>query len=91
MHLVISYDIQNDRRRTKIHDMLKNYGERIQYSVFECNLSRKEYQELRRKLEPLIDVEETDSIRFYRLCGECRKKAEHIGGRTARENVAIIL
>ncbi len=91
MYFVISYDIQNNTRRTKIHDVLKNYGERIQYSVFECNISRKEYKELRRKLEPLIDIEETDSIRFYRLCSECRKKAEHVGGRTARENTAIIL
>jgi len=91
MYLVISYDIKSDRRRTKIHDVLKNYGERIQYSVFECNISRKEYKELRQKLEPLIDVEATDNVRFYRLCGECRKKTERIGGRTARENAAIIV
>ncbi len=91
MRIVISYDIQNDTRRTKIHDLLKNYGQRIQYSVFQCDLSRKEYKELRQRLEPLIDVEETDSIWLYRLCSECRKKAEHVGGRTARENRAIIL
>lgn len=91
MYLVISYDIKNDRRRTKIHDLLKNYGERIQYSVFECELNRKEYQQLRDALDPLIDVEETDSVRFYRLCGECRRKLEHIGGRSARDNTAIII
>ncbi|GAK59340.1 CRISPR-associated protein Cas2 [Candidatus Vecturithrix granuli] len=86
-----SYDIKNDQRRTKIHDLLKNYGERIQYSVFECELNRKEYQQLRDALDPLIDVEETDSVRFYRLCRECRSKLEHVGGRSARDNTAIII
>lgn len=91
MRFVISYDIKNDLRRSKIHDTLKNYGERVQFSVFECELSRKEYRQLREALDPLIDVEETDSVRFYQLCSECRKKMEHVGGRTARENAAIIV
>ena len=60
MYLVISYDIQSDRRRTKIHKALKNYGAWIQYSVFECHISKKEYDALRQQLDPLIDVEETD-------------------------------
>ncbi|PIE31974.1 CRISPR-associated endonuclease Cas2 [candidate division KSB3 bacterium] len=91
MYFVLSYDIKNDRRRVKVHDVLKNYGERVQYSVFECDLSRKEFHKLREELAPFIDVEETDSLRIYRLCSECRRKFEHIGGRIARDNTAIIL
>ena len=91
MHILISYDIKNDTRRSKIFDTLKNYGEPIQYSVFECDISRKQYRELRERLEPLIDVEETDSLYVFRLCGECRKKAERIGGRVARDNAAMII
>lgn len=91
MHLLISYDIKNDKRRTKIFNTLKNYGDPIQYSVFECDITRKQYQELRRRLEPLIDVEETDSLYVFRLCGECRKKVERIGGRIARDNAAMII
>ncbi len=91
MRIVISYDIANDKRRVKIHDTLKNYGQRVQFSVFECELTRKEFQQLREALDPLIDVEETDSVRFYRLCSECWKKMEHVGGRTARDNAAIII
>ena len=91
MRIVVSYDITNDRRRTKIHDTLKNYGERVQFSVFECDLTRKECQQLRKELAPLIDVEEADSVRFYRFCRECWGKMEHVGGRIARDNVAIIV
>ena len=36
MHILISYDISEDKRRTKIHKMLKSYGQWMQYSVFEC-------------------------------------------------------
>lgn len=33
---VIVYDISNNKRRTKLHTALKNYGSPVQYSVFEC-------------------------------------------------------
>ncbi|MEX0269390.1 CRISPR-associated endonuclease Cas2, partial [Leptolyngbyaceae cyanobacterium UHCC 1019] len=39
MHLVISYDISEDKRRTKIHKILKSYGQWMQFSVFECDLT----------------------------------------------------
>jgi CRISPR-associated protein Cas2 len=64
MHVVISYDITCAGRRTKIHDTLKNYGERIQFSVFECQLSTKELRQLHEELEPLIDEEAGDSVAF---------------------------
>ena len=39
MYFVVSYDISDDKRRTKIHNTLKSYGQRVQYSVFECDLT----------------------------------------------------
>ena len=36
---LVSYDIESDRLRKKISDTLENYGIRIQYSVFECEIS----------------------------------------------------
>jgi len=91
MHVMISYDIQSDRRRTKLHKVLKNYGEWMQYSVFECQVSEKEYQELRERLLPLVDVAAGDTLRLYRICGECQPKIEHLGGQTARPDGAVIL
>jgi CRISPR-associated protein Cas2 len=60
----ISYDIPNDNRRVKIANALKSYGERVQYSVFECWLTVKELKTLRERLDKLHEAHE-DSIRFY--------------------------
>ncbi|MCS6805410.1 MAG: CRISPR-associated endonuclease Cas2, partial [Blastocatellia bacterium] len=43
MFIVISYDVQEDKRRTRIHKALKSYGQWVQYSVFECELEKKDY------------------------------------------------
>jgi len=43
MYVVISYDIPEDKRRTKIHKTLKSYGQWMQYSVFECDLTETQY------------------------------------------------
>lgn len=43
---VISYDISNDRRRNKIAKILLDYGRRVQYSVFECEMNQKSFKEL---------------------------------------------
>ena len=52
----------------------------MQYSVFECNVTKAQYLMLRYQLEKLIDEEDDDSVRFYLLCGECQKQIERIGG-----------
>ena len=79
MYIVVSYDISDDKRRTKIHKTLSSYGQWMQYSLFECSLSETEYAKLRARLSKLIKSEE-DSIRFYFLCGCCQGKIERIGG-----------
>lgn len=61
--VVVSYDIPEDRRRTKVMKTLKNFGAHVQYSVFECQLEDNELHSLRRKLAKLVRPE--DSIRFY--------------------------
>lgn len=40
MYMVVSYDIENDKRRGRIHRILKSFGQWMQYSVFECDLTR---------------------------------------------------
>jgi len=61
---VVSYDIPDDRRRIKVANLLKSYGERVQYSVFECWLSRTELAALEKALKQRIEAE-TDSVRLY--------------------------
>jgi len=38
MIVVIAYDIKSNKRRKKIEKLLKDHGQRINYSVFECNI-----------------------------------------------------
>lgn len=79
MYIVISYDISEDKRRNKIHQILKSYGQWVQYSVFECDLTDTQYAKLRSRLSKMIKPEQ-DTIRFYFLCACCQAKVERIGG-----------
>jgi len=85
MYVVISYDIPEDKRRTKIHKILKSYGQWMQYSVFECELTDTQYAKLRSRLSKVIEPER-DSIRFYFLCACCQGKVERIGGEMLRDD-----
>jgi len=78
MTVVVAYDISSDRRRTKIEKLLKDYGQRVNYSVFECDIERKFYPELRRRASSLINKKE-DRLLFYPLCLECLKKRDCAG------------
>ncbi len=74
-----------DKRRTKVMKLLKGYGTRVQYSVFECLLSRDELAKLGRDLRALIDVN-TDSVRCYRLDSEAVQQIAIYGiGRVTTE------
>lgn len=78
MHLV-SYDITSDRLRNKVAKILEGFGKRVQYSVFECNLTEKRYEELYGKLLELTDGMEDGSICFYYICKNCEGKRQIIG------------
>ena len=78
MLLVVSYDIVDDKRRAKVAEILKDYGKRVQYSVFECELGEKVLRKMLKEIIGFIKVEE-DSIRVYRLCRDCQNKLETYG------------
>jgi CRISPR-associated protein Cas2 len=73
MFVVICYDVPDDRRRTKIMKALKDYGQHVQYSVFECDLKHADYQRLQQRLKKLCNPRQ-DNIRFYILSEEDVKK-----------------
>lgn len=77
--VVISYDISNDKRRTKIMKILEDHGRRVQYSVFECHLQLKELERLKDRLAPLVNAKDWDSIRIYYLCINDVYRTEIIG------------
>jgi CRISPR-associated protein Cas2 len=87
---VIAYDIPDDRRRTKVHQILLGFGKWTQYSLFECFLSRKELVVLRSKLADHL-VEQQDSVRFYPLCASCVKRVETVGGPPPEEELLFVV
>lgn len=76
---VISYDISNNKRRRKIARLMENYGTRVQYSVFECRLTKERYEELYSRLAELMEDDHEGSIRFYHLCANCVERTVTIG------------
>ena len=79
---IITYDISNDKRRTKLSDILQAYGYRVNYSVFECELNQTKLDKLLYEIElqKLIN-KKYDSIRFYHLCQNCVAKSFDIANR----------
>ncbi len=78
MFFLISYDIEEDKKRNKIAKLLEDYGKRVQYSVFECLIDLEQLKYIKKKAEEIIDKEK-DSLRIYRLCENCQKLIEIIG------------
>lgn len=70
---VISYDIQDNYRRKKMADVLLDFGQRVQYSVFEAALSGSDFSQLLERALPILDPA-TDSLRIYPLCLACLKQ-----------------
>ncbi len=91
MLYVVSYDIPDDRRRTRVHSALTGFGTWVQYSVFECFLDRKQRMLLEARLLKEIHQRE-DTIRIYGLCSSCKSKVEVLGcGDTPREDEVYLL
>ena len=78
MHYTVAYDITDDKRRNRVSKILKDFGTRVQYSVFECNTDRRAFLRLQNRLEKAISLSE-DTITFYHLCATCEKQIKRIG------------
>lgn len=87
---VIAYDIPDDRRRKKAHQILMGFGKWTQYSLFECFLSKKELVLVRSKLAEHLVASE-DSVRFYPLCANCVAKVETVGSPPPAEAILFIV
>jgi CRISPR-associated protein Cas2 len=85
MFVLVSYDVATQdsggaRRLRRVSKACQNYGQRVQYSVFECILDPAKWTILRQKLIDIIDSDQ-DSLRFYFLGSNWRHRVEHIGAK----------
>ena len=83
MLILVTYDVNTETnagqaRLRKVAKICKNYGQRVQNSVFECLLDASQYVEFKAKLEEIIDYEK-DSLRFYKMGNNYKYKVEHVG------------
>jgi CRISPR-associated protein Cas2 len=77
--VLVVYDISKDKRRTKLHNALCNYGTPVQYSVFECYLEPKQLEKMKQAVMRVIRPR-ADRVRFYYLCARCLAKTEVTSG-----------
>jgi len=87
---LVTYDIPDDKRRTKIASALEDYGQRVQFSVFEVWLDAAMQHTLVARLEQLIDAEQ-DSVRLYHLCAVCQKRVQTLGQGEPPEPPGVII
>jgi CRISPR-associated protein Cas2 len=85
MLVLVSYDVKTSDpggvgRLRRVAKVCKNYGQRVQYSVFECMVDPAQWTMLRSKLITEID-ENADSLRFYFLGANWRNRVEHVGAK----------
>jgi CRISPR-associated protein Cas2 len=79
MLVLVVYDIPDDKRRTKLAKFLEGYGERVQWSVFECFLSLEEMGRLYQQVKKRVKLQE-DNVRFYWISRETVARILTIGG-----------
>ncbi len=90
MFYTVCYDIPDDRRRLRVMKTLKDYGTRVQYSVFEATLGPDELERLQHRLKRILDEKE-DSVRFYPLCMTCAGQIGILGQGVVTEDPEIIV
>ena len=78
MRVVVAYDISHDGTRARAAAVLASWGDRIQRSVFECQLDNDELEEVLYRLGALIDPER-DVIQAFRQCAGCCAERSEIG------------
>jgi CRISPR-associated protein Cas2 len=85
MMVLVSYDVMvtspgGMRRLRKVSKACTDYGQRVQCSVFECVIDPAQWIKLKTTLEKIID-DETDSLRYYYLGANYKRRIEHIGAK----------
>ncbi|HJK78527.1 CRISPR-associated endonuclease Cas2 [Methanocorpusculum vombati] len=87
MFVVVTYDVNTEspegrRRLRQVARVCKNYGTRVQNSVFECVVDSVQLLQMKAEILGVIDVI-TDSVRYYNMGSEGRRRVEHVGAKPA--------
>lgn len=85
MMVLVSYDVSTvdragQRRLSRMSKTLLDYGQRVQNSVFECEVDPAQWTALKQALCDILDPKQ-DSLRFYFLGSHWERRIEHIGAK----------
>jgi CRISPR-associated protein Cas2 len=85
MLVLVTYDVNTEtaagrKRLRRVAKACKNSGQRVQFSVFECLVDPAQWSTLRARLVDEID-EDLDSLRFYFLGSNWKRRVEHVGAK----------
>jgi len=83
MFVLVSYDVstmdrRGRRRLRRVAKACEDYGQRVQFSLFECIVDPAQWVELKNRLMEEADLKE-DSLRFYFLGANWKRRVEHVG------------
>jgi len=95
MMVLVSYDVSTideggPGRLRRVAKICKDYGQRVQYSVFECIVDPAQWTVLKQKLMDQIELE-TDSLRFYFLGANWRNRVEHVGAKEGIDQEGVLI
>ncbi|NLM46101.1 MAG: CRISPR-associated endonuclease Cas2 [Firmicutes bacterium] len=95
MMVLITYDVNTEtesgkKRLRKVAKTCEDYGQRVQHSVFECLVDPVQLAILRKKLEEIIDLEK-DSLRYYFLGSNWKRRVEHVGAKVTYDPEGVIM
>ena len=87
MFVLVSYDVSTSspggqKRLRRVAKACKDYGQRVQFSVFECIVDPGQWETLKQRLINEINPEK-DSLRFYYLGANWKRRVEHTGAKEA--------
>ena len=93
--VLVSYDVntQDPAGRKRLRQIAKhcqNWGQRVQFSVFECLVDPAQWTALRTKLLDTMDMSK-DSLRFYFLGANWQKRVEHLGAKPAIDPEGLLV
>jgi CRISPR-associated protein Cas2 len=90
MIVVVSYDVPDTPRRTRLHKLLKGYGVAVQRSVFECDVGPAQLAALLQRARRLIEADD-DDLRIYPLCARCHDAVTHVGPGPSGEQPPLLV
>ena len=95
MMVLITYDVNvttpSGRKRLRhVARQCQNYGQRAQNSVSECLVDPTQFAELKHRLESIVDPE-TDSLRYYFLGANWKRRVEHYGNKVSYDPEGVLI